>query len=172
MPFRTIDPAALQKRYGALWFAEAERFEHDEGDWDTALCAELPDVLSHHAIAAQEDEEFWEDFDHWDLHVIVHDLRLPLEQSCSEGVLLPTSQRAIRLASCPESLLKPLRWFFESCPRHVRAHLALYNYMLVRIDRARRTGCPHWHPTTALPAPEPESAFFRPQRWSARSYAR
>ena len=98
-------------------------------------------------------------------------LRLPLEQSCHEGMLLPTGQRAVRLRSCPESLLRPLRWFFEECPRHIKAHLALYNYVLVRLDRARRTGNPEWRPETALPAPE-EPVFFRPPKLTVRNYAR
>ncbi len=97
---------------------------------------------------------------------------LPLEQSCHEGVLLPTGQRAIRLETCPEVLLGKLRWFFELCPSHVKSRLALDFYLLVRIDRARRTGNPDWRPQTALPAPEEDRAFFRPPVLKFRDYAR
>ena len=96
---------------------------------------------------------------------------LPLEQSCYEGVLLPTGQRAIRLKTCPEMLLTPLRWFFECCPRHVRSRISLDFYLLVRVDRARRTGNPEWRPNTAIPAPE-ERAFFRPPVLTYRKYGR
>jgi hypothetical protein len=107
----------------------------------------------------------------WDIFVFQKDIRLPLEQSCHQGVLLPSGQRAIRLRSCPDEMLNPLRWFFELCPRHVRVYIALYNWVLVRVDRARRTGNPDWRPETALPAPE-ERAFFRPPVLTVRNYAR
>lgn len=153
-----ISPQAM---HGHLWLAEADRFEHNYDDWDVALCAELAPELWHHRIAAQEDPAFDDELFEWDGYVMEREIRLPLEQSCHEGALLPTGQRAVRLQTCPETQLRPLRWFFEECPRHVRAHLALYNWVLVRLDRARRTGSPEWRPETALPAPE-EHAFFRP----------
>ena len=162
---------SLQQQYGHLWLAEVDRFQHDYDDWDVAMCANLPDELWFHALAAEEDPTFWEELVDWDGHLMERELRLPLEQSCHEGMLLPTGQRAVRLRSCPESLLRPLRWFFEECPRHIKAHLALYNYVLVRLDRARRTGNPEWQPETALPAPE-EPVFFRPPKLTVRNYAR
>jgi hypothetical protein len=71
----------------------------------------------------------------WDNHIYERDILLPLEQSCSEGVLLPMRKRALRWQSCPENLLARLRWFFELCPAHIKSHLALRFYVLVRIDR-------------------------------------
>lgn len=160
-----------QRELGHLWLAEAARFERDFDDWDIALCAELADELWYHAEAAALDPDFPDVFWEWDTYIFQKDIHLPLEQSCYEGVLLPTSQRIMRLMSCPESLLEPLRYFFLKCPRHVRAYLALYNYVIVRLDRARRTGNPDWRPETALPAPE-EPAFFRPPVLRFRNYAR
>jgi hypothetical protein len=160
-----------QEQYGHLWLAEVDRFQHNFDDWKIAECADLADELWFHEVAAHEDEDFDKELYEWDCYIVEHDLRLPLEQSCHEGVLLPTGQRAVRLRSCPESLLRPLRWFFEECPRHVKAYLALYNHVLVRLDRARRTGNPDWRPETALPAPE-EHAFFRPPVLTFRNYAR
>lgn len=160
-----------QQQYGHLWLAEVERFENDHDDWESAQCAELPDALWFHAIAADEDPHFGNEMYDWEEYIVAHDLRLPLEQSCHEGMLLPTGQRAVRLRSCPESLLRPLRWFFEECPRHVKAYLAVHNHALVRMDRARRTGNPDWRPETALPAPE-ERVFFRPPKLTVRNYAR
>lgn len=164
-------PRTKQEQLGHLWLAEVDRFEHDHDDWDVALCAELADELCHHKIAADMDPDFGDELVEWDIYIFQHDLRLPLEQSCYEGVLLPTGQRAMRLISCPESLLDPLRFFFAECPRHVRSHLALYNYVLVRLDRVRRTGNPDWRPEAALPAPE-DRAFFRPPVLRFRNYAR
>lgn len=160
-----------QEKYGHLWHAEADRFEYNEADWDAAECAELADELIHHTIAAQEDPEFEELIVEWNGYVDEYNLRLALEQSCHEGVLLPTDQRAIRLRSCPEDMLQPLRWFFLRCPRHVRSHLAMYNYVVMRSERARRTGSPEWRPETAEPAPE-ERCFFRPPVLKFRNYAR
>ncbi|MFM9880376.1 MAG: hypothetical protein ACKVOO_08210 [Burkholderiaceae bacterium] len=161
-----------QQQFGHLWLAEVARFEHNyDEDWEVALCADLADELWFHTVAAEEDPQFGDELYEWDCYILENELRLPLEQSCHSGILLPTGQRAVRLRSCPESLLRPLRWMFEECPRHVKAYLALYNYVLVRLDRARRTGNPAWRPETALPAPE-ERAFFRPPVLTFRNYAR
>lgn len=160
-----------QEQYGHLWLAEVDRFECNPDDWAIAHCAELADELLYLAVVAGEDPDLEKEFAEWDEYVFQHDLRLPLEQSCHQSVLLPTGQRALRLRSCPEILLRPLRWFFEECPRHIKAYVALYNYVLVRVDRARRTGNPDWRPETALPAPE-EHAFFRPPVLTFRNYAR
>lgn len=160
-----------QAQFGHLWLAEADRFEYDFDDWDVAVCAELADELWYHRVAAMEDPDFEDELSDWDIYIFEREIRLPLEQSCHEGVLLPTGQRAMRLRTCPEQMMRPLRWFFEECPRHVRAYLALYNWVLVRLDRARRTGNPDWRPETALPAPE-ENAFFRPRVLTFRNYAR
>lgn len=145
--------------------------ELDYDDRYTANCAELADELWHHKVAADDDPNFQHEHYEWDCFIFEHDLGLPLEQSCYQGVLLPTGQRALRLKSCPEDMLRHLRWFFEECPRHVRSHIALLYWVLVRIDRSRRTGNPDWRPETALPAPE-EHAFFRPPVLTFRNYAR
>lgn len=160
-----------QAQFGHLWLAEAARFECNHDDWDVALCAELADELWYWQEVAEEDPDFGDELLEWDIFVFQKDIRLPLEQSCHQGVLLPSGQRAIRLRSCPDEMLNPLRWFFELCPRHVRVYIALYNWVLVRVDRARRTGNPDWHPETAMPAPE-ERAFFRPPVLTFRNYAR
>lgn len=160
-----------QEEFGHLWMAESERFDFDPEDMLTIECAEIADELFHHAIARVEDDDFDETFSEWEAFIWEKNICLPLEQSCYQGVLLPSGQRAIRLESCPEKLLSPLRWFFELCPRHVRSFLALQFYLLLRIDRARRTGSPEWNPKTAIPAPE-EHAFFRPPVLTLRNYAR
>lgn len=161
-----------QAQFKHLWFAEAERYEYDDRDEETIGCAELADELWHHELLAEEDPDYFEELDEWTTYVYGHDLLLPLEQSCYQGVLLPSGQRAVRLESCPETLLRPLRWFFEYCPRHVKSRIALNFYLLVRIDRARRTGNPDWRPSSAIPAPEDDRAFFRPQLVKFRNYAR
>lgn len=162
---------ARQIRYGHLWLAEAERCYPTDDEWDVASCADIADELWHHKLEADSDPDFEDELLEWDIFIFQHDLRLPLEQSCHEGVLLPLDQRAMRLVSCPESMMDPLRFFFAECPPHIQAYLALYNYVAVRLDRAKRTGHPDWRPETANPAPE-EHAFFRPQILRFRNYAR
>lgn len=127
--------------------------------------------MAWHEELAETHEDYHDELSEWTAYVFEHELWLPLEQSCYEGVLLPTDQRAIRLESCPESMLKPLRWLFELCPVHVKSRIALNFYLLVRIDRARRTGHPDWRPKTALAQPELH-AFFNAPKLRFRNYAR
>lgn len=162
---------ARQLRYGHLWEAEEERCYVTDDEWRIAACAELADELWEYKLEAEEDPDFEDELLEWDIYVFQHSLRLALEQSCHEGVLLPIEQRAMRLVSCPETMMNGLRFFFAECPAHIQAYLALYNYVAVRLDRAKRTGDPEWRPETGLPAPE-ERAFFRPQILRFRNYAR
>ncbi|MCU0924588.1 MAG: hypothetical protein MUF44_00675 [Hydrogenophaga sp.] len=167
----TCRPFDSQKRYGHLWLEEAEQYEYTDGDDEVVLCAELAEELEWHEELADDDEDYGNELCEWTNYVFQHDLMLPLEQSCHEGVLLPADQRAIRLESCPETLLKPLRWFFELCPEHVKSRIALDWYLLIRMDRARRTGNPDWNPKTAQAKPEPH-AFFTAPILKFRNYAR
>lgn len=164
-------PFDQQARYGHLWLEETEKYECRDEDVDVVNCSELAEELAWHEDLALDDDGYNEDLCEWTEYVYQHDLMLPIEQSCYEGVLLPVEQRAIRLESCPESLLRPLRWFFELCPEHVKSRIALDFYLLIRIDRARRTGNPDWSPKAAQPKPEPH-AFFTPQVLKFRNYAR
>ena len=161
-----------QEQFGHLWWAEIERYVCDPRDYYTLECAELADELAHHEAMAIADPVFDEHFDEWRNFAYEHQLMLPLEQSCYQGVLLPTGQRARRLESCPEDLMRSLRWFFELCPAHVKSYVALDSYLLIRIYRGRRTGNPDWRPSTAVPAPETDRAFFRPPVLKTRNYAR
>jgi hypothetical protein len=160
-----------QEQYGHLWLAEAARFGYDDDDQDTAACAELAEELEYLEIMALNDDLFDDNYAEWETYIYDNDLPLALEQSCYQGVLLPTDQRALRLASCEEKMLSKLRWFFELCPVHIKAYLALNFYTLVRLDRARRTGDADWKPSTAIAEPE-ESVFFRPNLLQFRNYGR
>jgi len=164
-------PFDQQRLYGHLWQEEADRYVFEDGDEDTVACAELAEELAWHEDIAAEDENYGEELCQWIDFIYEHQLELALEQSCHEGVLLPTEQRAIRLESCPEYMLRPLRWFFELCPEHVKSRIALYFYLLVRIDRGRRTGNPDWSPKAACSNPEPH-AFFTAPKLKFRNYAR
>lgn len=150
---------------------EAARFECNDDDLHTVECADLADELWHHSVMADEDPDFQQELDEWHDYIYQKDILLAIEQSCYQGMLLPTGQRAIRLESCPELMLSHLRWFFELCPIHVESYLVLRMYVLVRLDRARRTGNPDWRPDTALPAPD-EPVFFRPATLKFRNYSR
>ena len=50
--------------------------------------------------------------------------------------------------------------FFKLCRAQVKHHLVLMHYVVVRIDRSRRTENPEWRPETAQPV-EGHSSFFR-----------
>ena len=161
-----------QEQLGHLWLAEAARFEYDQDDWEAAECADLAEELAHHEVLALVDPDFDDKLGHWHSFIEEYELRLPLEQSCYEGILLPLGQRAIRIQSCPESMRYPLFRFFKECPAYIASYVALYNSVLVRVDRARRTGNPDWRPASAQPAPETDRAFFRPPVLKFRNYAR
>jgi hypothetical protein len=165
------DYISKQEQYGHLWLEEAERFEYEHEDQFTAESAELAEELEHLEIMARSDDNFGDTWAEWAGYIYENHLHLALEQSCYQGILLPPDQRALRLESCDEKMLSKLRWFFELCPVHVKAYLALHFYTLVRIDRARRTGQPDWKPITAIANPE-ESVFFRPSLLKTRNYAR
>lgn len=160
-----------QVRYGHLWLAEAERYDWNHDNWDVICCANLADELQHYDLIADDDPDFEDEIVEWRDFLLDKSLLLALEQSCHETVLLPLGQRAMRLVSCPEVMMNPLRLFFAECPMHVQVYLALFYSVAVRLDRAKRTGNPDWRPETGLPTPE-ERAFFRPPVLRFRNYAR
>ena len=79
-----------QAQYGHLWLAEAARFGYDEDDQDTAACAELAEELEYLEIMALNDDLFGDNYAEWETYIYDNDLPLALEQSCYQGVLLPT----------------------------------------------------------------------------------
>ncbi len=129
---------------GNEWDEEVERYGFSQDDLATVDTVEWPEELDLYRVMADNDPKFEDHWCEWTDFLYQHWLFLGLEQSCHDGILLPADQRAIRLQSCPEATLSKLRWFFEVCPVHVKAELALRWYWLMRIDRARRTGCPAW----------------------------
>lgn len=153
------------------WYAEAQAMgdNMERRDFEVAEAAELPHELSHHAVAAAEDDDFDVQFDEWWEYLFEGDdqcLLLAIEQSCEEGVLLPWDMRAVRLQTLPSERLVQLHWVFDSCPRHILVHIVHAAYWLVRAERARRRGLPHWSP--AMPKP-PVPAYeitpaFRPMK--------
>lgn len=120
-------------------------------DWDVGACADLP--VEHfylHAEAAELDSDFADKSIEW--REFIYDSEVPgltllvVEQSCANGVLLPWDQRGVRLLSAPWEGLLRLDRFNRACPRHVAAFVAHELYWVVRSERARRTGSPHWSP--------------------------
>ncbi|MDO8732726.1 MAG: hypothetical protein Q7L55_09185 [Actinomycetota bacterium] len=153
------------------WWDELERFEYDDSDFDTAACAELADELELFRVQAFTDPNFLESFAEWEEYIWDKRLWLALEQCCHEGVLLPMGQRELRVKSCPEELLVSLRHFFGHCPTHVKHHLALQYWLVMRMERARRTGSPDWRPETAKPcSPTKDTVFFQPPKLTVRKY--
>lgn len=131
------------------WYEQACFEDSELEDWDTAAEVEIPAELDAFQVLADADEAFDSHWVEWVAFACETGIFLPIEQSCEEGILLPTEQRAIRLATCPEDMLKPLRRFFEGCPRHVKHLICHYVYWWVRIERARRTGDSRWRPVLA-----------------------
>lgn len=143
------------------WYEEAGAMELEERDFDVADAAQLPTDLFCHAEAADLDGDFADEYEDWKLWLFYGDDMthlLVIEQSCSNGVLLPWDQRGARLMTAPVEPLSLVARFFAQCPRHVAAHLANYVYWLVRCERARRRGSPNWTPRTPL-TPEREVAW-------------
>ena len=128
------------------WLEEAYNVEWDSSAIDAADCAELADELALFALMAEEDESYWEKFAEWEDYILSHNLWLPLEQCCHEGVLLPMEQRELRIMSCPPEMLVSLGHFFHYCPAHVMHRLALNYWVMVRAGRAEQTGSPDWRP--------------------------
>jgi hypothetical protein len=62
---------------------------------------------------------------------------LAIEQSCSEGVLLPRDMRGVRLQTHSASTPDQLHGLLGACLRHVLVHLVHYVYWLMRSERAR-----------------------------------
>lgn len=154
------------------WYAEADAMELRANDFDVADSAELPAELSHHAIAAELDPDFDQEFDAW-LEWLMQDPEalLVLEQCSTEGILLPWDMRGARLLTAPADAIDRLHWFWDHCPKHLYVILSHYVFWLVRAERARRRSTPDWSPRSALPPPvEEESAFFRPARLVTRRY--
>jgi hypothetical protein len=159
------------------WYAEAQAMMEnmESRDYVVADAAELPDELSAHGLAAEDDDDFCDQFEEWwDWLCEGEDwcLLLAIEQSCDQGVLLPWDMRAVRLKTLPRERLAQLHWFLESCPRHILVHLVLYTYWAVRSERARRRGSPLWSPSMPkppIPEHEKRPSFrpitIRPRHW-------
>lgn len=144
-PYFTF-PHTRDPQVESQWYDASEFQEGTQEDWDTAAEAEPPLELEPYEILAGADENFDALWGDWLGYICDHNILLPIEQSCEDGILLPTEQRALRLVTCPEEMMRPLRRFFEECPRHVKLLLCHYVYWLVRLERGRRTGSGHWRP--------------------------
>jgi hypothetical protein len=153
------------------WEAEGDAIDLSDSDYDVAETAELPAELHHHYATSRADPNFWTEFDEW-FESLYQDqtLLVAIEQSCSEGILLPWDMRGVRLQSAPYPVLCRLQLFFDRCPRHVAVHLNLFVYWLVRAERARRRGTPEWSPLSPLPPSTEPRAFFRPSTLTIRRY--
>jgi hypothetical protein len=155
------------------WWDEIERFELDYADYEVAGCATLADELEVFNIQANEDDDFLDKIEDWNGFIMDHHLWLALEQCCHESVLLPMGQREFRVKTCPSETLRHLSYFFSRCPAHVKHHLALTYWVVVRLERARRTGSPEWRPNKPPPRnPFHDTVFFRPPKLKFRNYAR
>ncbi|AMM23837.1 hypothetical protein [Variovorax sp. PAMC 28711] len=154
----------------SLWLDERDRWRYDWYEERVAHDAELAEELALFQVVADSDPRFEDSCEEWNEFILENGLWLGLEQSCYEGVLLPADQRALRLATCPGAMLSKLRWLFECCPPHVKHRLALKYWVVLRIDRSKRTGNPDWRPERAVHEP-PESAFFRPPKVRFRPYS-
>lgn len=137
------------------WLKEAECidvFDHRSGE--VARAAEYPPELDEARDAALEDRKTFLAASH-EWAEFVREATKPralmylgIEQSCSEGILLPWDMRAVRLWTAPPVLLAKLHAYWRLCPWYVADLQAHFIYWLVRAERARRLGAPHWSPAT------------------------
>lgn len=147
------------------WWEESELFEYDRDDIDLSECALLADELAMFEIQADADPRFEDSLSEWHGYILDERLWLPLEKSCHAGVLLPLEQIHLRLATCPRSMRDSLWYFFGHCPTHVKHYTALQFWVMVRVDRARRTGSPEWDPQKPpLRVIYHDSVFFQPPK--------
>ncbi len=132
------------------WYDEAFAMSIEPRDFGVAEAADLPTELLSHIEAATLDPNFDADYEKWTTWLYEVDipalLLLVIEQCCSEGLLLPRDQRDTRISNAPIESVALAAKFFAKCPRHVAAYIGHYNYWLVRCERARRRGTPHWTP--------------------------
>jgi hypothetical protein len=155
------------------WWDELERFEFDSEDMNTVTCADLADELVAYKICADADDGFQNSMEVWEDYILMKTIWLALEQCCYQGVLLPKGQIELRVMTCPRELRDSLGFFLGHCPAHVKHHLALRYWLLVRIERARRTGSPEWQPSKPPPrSPYHDTVFFQPPKLKGRNYAR
>lgn len=133
----------------------------------------MPEELSPLEEAAGADTACETEFDDW-LEFFSGDslLMLILEQCCAEGVMLAPDMRGTRLMSAPPDALAKLDLFLTSADPHVVAYIALFVFWVVRAERARRRGTPHWSPRSELRPELEEQAFFRPPLLRLRRYVR
>ena len=135
--------------------------------------AELAEELDRHRVAAIRDKRFQRRWYFWDCYIIKHDISVPIEQACDQGVLLPLEQRHIRLMHCPEPQLIALHGFFVNCQLHVQHHLVLRHYLMIRIARHEETGKADWSPATApRRSVHRDNTFSRPQLLWLPNYSR
>lgn len=144
--------------HAEAWYAEANAIAYDWGDVDVADAAELPDDVMDTISAADDDPNFQTEYDEWLEHVLGGDdqaLTLAIEQCSDNGVILPPDLRGTRLQTAPLELQHRLDRFLIFCPPYVAVYVMHWVYWLVRSERTRRRGNPHWHPRLPLP-PTPE----------------
>lgn len=137
--------------------------------YDLALSVELPAELHMHEAACSEDLGFSEEFEEWFEFLCERNLLLPIERSCdAEGLLLHWDMRAVRLQSMPAAQLGCLHFFFERCPRHIRALVVQHVYWLVLFERVHRRGTAVWSVADVVDQDCELPAFFRPSRLTIR----
>lgn len=157
------------------WLDEIE--DHSERPYDeferSLEGAELAEELDLYRLMADRDKRFKRRMYFWDCYIVEHDLAVPIEQCCDEGVLLGLEQRHVRLLHCPLQHRKALRGFFVNCQPHIQHYLALRHFLLVRMARHEATGNAAWSPATAPPrSVYRDNTYFRPQLLQFRNYAR
>lgn len=149
--------------------------EISQADFAVADAAELPLELSHFEAAAEADKDFDASVEEWLEWLFERDVAfgcpvvfLALEQSAHDGMLLPWGMRGVRLAEAHAEVIDTLHFFWSHCPKHVAAHLTNYVYWLVRSERGRRRGTPHWSTRSPLPPEQPEPTWFQTRRLTIR----
>ena len=131
------------------WKEETDQFSYDEHRFDLAYESEWPDEQDLYRVIADGDDGFDEKTLNAISFVEEHQLWLPMEQCCDQGVWLPAEMRFERLKTCPTEIRERLDQLVATCEVHVLYFVARIYWLLVRMDRHERTGQADWRPGRA-----------------------
>ena len=156
------------------WYVEHWNFQPQFHHHAAANCVDgLAEELADLQELAEEDEDFENLLYEWQAFVDECHLSILLEQSCDDGVMLPEEEIYLRVKDCPSEILASFETLLRHCPDYVLAYLAQHHYLIVRMNRAERTGKPDWRPSEG-PFSDPywEGLAWRKASFVARNDAR
>ena len=164
----------LLKPLQKAWYFECWYFQPEFHHLAAANCVDgLAEELAELQMLAEDDEDFFDLLLEWEDFVYQGNISVLLEQSCDDGVMLSEELIYERVRDCPREMLASFETLLKHCPNYVLAYLAQFHYLIVRMNRAERTGKPDWRPAEG-PFADPfwEVSSWKKASFLARNYAR